>query len=274
MIRLICMSLLLIPVLFPTAVHAQSKADVAREMAEYVMRKFGKEASEEGVDKLTRTIDNLIVKSGDEGAAAVKKVGPRAFKLIDEAGENGVDAVKLMAKYGDEAVWVVSKQPRLAMAMNYGDEAAEAMIKHGEMVEPLIGKFGNSASLAFRNVTAQNARRIAMLDESAELATMGRTDELLAVVGKYGDSAMEFIWKNKASLAVAAGLTAFLADPKPFLDGTRDLAAVIGTSVVQPIADEVGKRTNWTLVIVSVIVAGAGLLGLRNWWRRPVPKES
>lgn len=248
--------------------YAQGKAAIAREMAEYVMKKFGKEVADEGVETLTRKIETVIVKYGDDGVAAVKNVGPRSFRLIEEAGENGLESVKLMAKYGDEAVWVVGKKGRLTIFVKYGDNAAEAMIKHGEIAEPLIGKFGDSAALALKSVSSQNARRISMLDDAGELSAIGRTTELLTVVGKYGDAAMEFIWKNKGALTVAATLTAFLSDPEPFINGTRDLAQTVGTSLVQPIAQEVGKRTNWTLILLTMIGVACGLIGLRYRFRR------
>jgi hypothetical protein len=253
----------------PLLAHAQGKAALAREMAEYVIKKFGKKVADEGVETLTRKIETVIVKYGDDGVAAVKKVGPRSFRLIEEAGENGVESVKLMSKYGDEAIWVVGKKGRLAIFVKYGDDAAEAMIKHGEIAEPLIGKFGDSAALALKSVSSQNARRISMLDDAGELAAIGRTPELLAVVGKYGDAAMDFVWKNKGALTVAAALTAFLSDPEPFINGTRDLAQTVGTSLVQPIAQEIGKRTNWTFVILTLIGIACGIVGLRFWAKLP-----
>lgn len=253
----------------PLAGHAQGKAALAREMAEYVMKKFGKEVADEGVETLTRKIETVIVRYGDDGVAAIKKVGPRSFRLIEEAGENGAESVKLMAKYGDEAIWVVGKKGRLAIFVKYGDDAAEAMIKHGEIAEPLIDKFGDSAALALKSVSSQNARRISMLDDTGELAAIGSTPELLAVVGKYGDAAMDFVWKNKGALTVAAALTAFLSDPEPFVNGTRDLAQTVGTTLVEPVAREIGKRTNWTFVILTLICIVCGAVGLRFWARLP-----
>jgi len=209
--RMICLSILICVFAIPSTVHAQGTAAIAREMAEYVMKKFGKEVADEGVETLTRKIETIIVK--------------------------------------------------------YGDDAAEAMIKHGEIAQPLIGKFGDSAALALKTVSSQNARRISMLEDAGELATIGRTPELLTVVAKYGDAAMDFVWNNKGTLTVAAVLTAFLSDPEPFINGTRDLAQTVGTSLVQPIAQEVGKRTNWTIVILALIGVVSGFFGLRHWLR-------
>lgn len=266
--RIVFLLILFLVFARPLPAYAQGKAAIAREMAEYVMKKFGKEVADEGVETLTQKIETVIVKYGDDGVAAVKNVGPRSFRLIEEAGENGLESVKLMAKYGDKAVWVVEKKGRLAIFVKYRDNAAEAMIKHGEIAEPLIGKFGDSAALALKSVSSQNARRISMLEDAGELAAIGRTPELLTVVGKYGDAAMDFVWKNKGALTVAAALAAFLSDPEPFINGSRDLAQTVGTSLVQPIAEEVGKRTNWTLIVLILIGAACGFIGLRYGFTR------
>ena len=53
-----------------------------------------------------------------------------------------------------------------------------------------------------------------------ELAQAGRHPEVLGVIAKHGDGAADFLWRNKGTLAGGAALTAFLADPEPFLDGT------------------------------------------------------
>ena len=132
------------------------------------------------------------------------------------------------------------------------------MIKHGEITEPLLKQFGNSGALALKNVSPQNARRISMLNEGGELATIGRTTEILDLVGNRGDAAMEFIWKNKGSLAVAASLTAFLANPEPFIDGTSDITKHVGASIARPLAIVI-------LVIFSVV---AGFAGLRYFLHR------
>ena len=60
---------------------------------------------------------------------------------------------------------------------------------------------------------------------------------LLDVVAKYGDKAMEFIWNNKGPLTVGAALSAFLHDPEPFIQGTKDLAV----EAVKPVGIEIAR---------------------------------
>ena len=80
-----------------------------------------------------------------------------------------------------------------------------------------------------------------MMGQADELAKLGRTDEVLATVGKYGDRAMDFVWKHKAALATAAVLATFLADPQPYLDGVKDITQVGSDKIVAPIAEVPGE---------------------------------
>lgn len=265
----VCLALAL-----PNSSFAQGKAALAREAAEYIMGKFGKEAAEVGVETLTRKIETLAIKYGDDVFIAVRKVGPRTLRIVEEAGEHGLVSIKLMARYGDEAIWVVVKKNRMAIFIKYGDNAAESMMKHGEIAEPLLSSFGKSAAGALKSVSSQNGRRLAMLADDGQLAKIGQTPKLLEVIAKYGDRAADFIWRNKGALAVTAALTAFLANPEPFLDAATDITKIVAENAVKPIADvpgkaasEAAKNTNWTVVVVCVVCVLGLLAGARLWLR-------
>ena len=268
-------------VISPAPSFAGIKTKAAKEAAEYITKKFSKEAAEQGVETLARKIETLAAKYGDDAIVAARKVGPRAIHLVEEAGENGAQVVKLMARYGDDAVWVVTKKNRMAIFLKYGDDAAEAMIKQGEIAEPLIESIGSPAVGALKTISTRNGRRLAMLADDGTLANISRTDELLGVVSRYGDKAMDFIWRNKGSLTVAAALTAFLRDPKPFIDGTKDLTTIVAENVAKPIASvpgqvavEAAKGTNWTIVVVALIVAVGGLVGGKLWLKSRAVKAA
>ena len=276
MMRLYAIGLALLAFLIcPEISHAQGKVAVAREAAEYVVGRFGKEAAKEGVEGLARKIEVLALKHGDDALIAVKKVGPGTFRLVNEAGEHGLDAVKIMAKYGDDAVWIVAKKNRIAIFAKYGDNAGEAMMKHGEIAEPLLESAGKSAAGALNSVSTQNGRRLVMMGEQGELTQIGRTPQLLDVVTKYGDRGMDFVWKNKASLAVAATLATFLANPEPFITGAADITKVVAENAIKPLADassqvasEAARRINWTLVAVCGACIVGALVGVRMAFRR------
>jgi hypothetical protein len=66
-----------------------------------------------------------------------------------------------------------------------------------------------------------------------------------------------------------------LADPKPFIEGTKDLVEIVGETAVQPLAEapkelatEAAKRTNWTVVGLAAIVVTGLLLGARMWLKQ------
>lgn len=250
--------------------EAQSKAALAKELVEFVSRKFGKEVAEEGSEVFTQKVESLLVKYGDDVADAVRKVGPRSVQLLDNAAAEGVEqSARLLAKHGDEAIWVVGNQGRRALASKLGDDAAEAMIKHGEIAEPVLEMAGKSAAAALRNVSTKSGRQIKMMMDEGELAKIGRTSELMSVVAKYGDGAMNFIWKNKGALLVGTALAAFLADPEPFIEGSKELATVAANTAIVPIAKEIGARTNWTTTILGLAVAGVAYMIFKQWLKRP-----
>ncbi len=248
---------------------AQGKAALARELVEFVTRRFSKEVAEEGSDVLTRKVESLLVKYGDEVAEAVRRVGPRSIKLLDDAAAEGAQqSARLLAKHGDDAIWVVGNQGRRLIASKFGDDAAEAMIKHGEIAEPVLELAGKSAASALRNISTKNGRQMKMMMDEGELVKIGRTSELMNVVAKYGDNAMEFVWKNKGALLVGTALAAFLANPEPFINGTKDLAAVATKVAIEPLAKEIGSRTNWTVTIFALASACLTYLAFKQWIRR------
>ncbi len=92
--------------------------------------------------------------------------------------------------------------------------------------------------------------------------------DLLKVIARYGDPAMDFIWKNKAALATASVLAAFLASPEPFLDGLSQLSADFTQHAIQPVVTRVAADTNWTLLILVILVVLLPILFLRAWFFR------
>lgn len=244
------------------------KTQAAREAAEFVMRKFGRGVAEEGVEKLSQKIEALAVRHGDDVFEAVRKVGPDALPLLTEAGEHAPQAARLLGRLGDDAVWVVKDQQRLTLFAKYGDEAAAAMIKHKEIAQPLIQTLDAPAAKALNAVDGRNARRLVIMAEEGELARLGRTDQLLGTVGRFGNRGMDFIWRNKGALAVTAALTAFLADPEPFIDGTKDLTAIVGQEVARPLVHEAAGSANWTLIGVAAVAISGCYVSLRMLVRR------
>jgi hypothetical protein len=249
-------------------VSANMRSEMARESAEYIMRKFGKEVGKDTVETLTEKLTSLGMRHGDEAIVALRKVGPRGLQIIADAGEHAADVVRLMTQFGEEAAWVLSRPRGLAIFLQHGDDGVRILIKHRAVAEPLVARFGEAAVHAFNPLTPQNGRRLAMLVDEGTIIQGSRASEVLDVVAKGGDKAMEFIWNNKGALAVTAGLTAFLAQPQTFIDGTKDLAEIVSrpaTQAAKEIGREIGRRTNWTVVIIAAMGLGTACLGGQRW---------
>lgn len=265
---------------------ADSKSKAAQEAAEFVLRKFGREAAKDGTQALARRIEQAAVAHGDEVFKAARLVGPRSLHLIEEAGSHSKQVARLLATHGEQgAVYVVTRPQAMQLVLRHGEEAAAALVKSRGVALPAVESLGKPVIRAFGAIgSPQNSRRLAMMAaDGGELARIGRTPELLTVIEKYGDKAMQFIWTHKGALAVAATLTAFLAEPEPFLNGAKDITQ----TVVKPLADvpaiaaqegaaEVARKTNWTLVFLALIAALALLATAR--WRlfsrsRPTPAK-
>lgn len=251
---------------------ADAKSRAAKEAAEYVLQRFGRGAVREGTEVLARKIETAAARHGDDVFAAVRKVGPRALPLVEEAGAHGSQAVKVLARHGEAGAIVVARPAAMKLIAKHGDEAASVLVKHaGGVGEPLVEQFGGAGVKALASTGSQGGRRLATLLADGDLAKMGRTQELLEIIGKYGDRAADFVWKNKGSLAVGTTLAAFLANPEPFLNTANAATQVVAENTLKPLAQtpgvfaaEVAKGTNWTVVLLAVGGVGLLLFGARR----------
>ena len=76
-------------------------------------------------------------------------------------------------------------------------------------------------------------------------ARSGRWGELLAVIERHGDRAMDFVWRHKGALTISTILATFLAEPEVFLGGGRELMSEAAQELTQPqveAADSVAGR--------------------------------
>jgi hypothetical protein len=260
-------SIVLVVALLPgVPAEAGAMTKGLREAMTYVGKKFGREVAEEGAERVSVQLTRLAARHGEEVVSkAFRKVGPRAGRLVEQAGDQGGIAIRLLAKHGDEAIPLIGRSTALTTVARYGDQAAAAIIKHGTVGEQLVGQFAKEGAEALVNVTPKNGRRL--------------KPELMQVVSRYGDRACDFIWSHKGALAVGATLTAFVTQPGPFLDGTQKLTAVVADATVKPLAIGVANNTNWTLIgtLVTAIVAIAGYLwassrGIFSGGHRPSAK--
>ncbi len=144
-----------------------------------------------------------------------------------------------MAQYGEHgANRIVSRPQAMKLVAEHGDAVAAVLVKHaGGIAEPVVERFGAGAVRALEAASPQGGRRLAMMVADGELAKTGRAAELLDVIGKYGDPAMDFIWRNKGSLAVGTTLAAFLATPETFLKAGQGVAKTVAENAIRPLAE-------------------------------------
>jgi hypothetical protein len=257
------------------------KSKAATEVANYVIQRFGRTAAKGGVGALAARIETTAARHGPDVFQAVRQVGPRAIPLVEQAGANGSQAARVLARHGEAGiVSVVTRPAAMKLVARHGDRAATAMVKHaGGVAEPLIGKVGAPAIHAFEAIGPRSGRQLAMLAADGHLTRIGRTTEVLEVIAKYGDRAATFVWNNKGALATATVLAAFLANPEPFLNGTRDLAQVAGKSVVAvtkvagehvvaPVVGGIFTALNVVLGVIAVLLVAATAL----MWKYGVPR--
>jgi hypothetical protein len=82
-----------------------------------------------------------------------------------------------------------------------------------------------------------------------------------AIVGRaLWRPAVDWMWQHKAELASAAVATAFIANPKPFINGAVAIVGRGADAVVRPVTDQISRSINWgVLAIITFSIVGAFL---------------
>ena len=254
--RIVALALLVVILGQSVPADAGVATSAIRETSEFILKKFGKGVAGETAEQIASKTTKVLAKHGDECLPLLRRSGHAGFQALEEAGEQAPDVIKLFAKRGDEAVWIISQPKKLTIFLKHGDTAAEALLKHPGIADDLIEKYGINAGSALTRVSRTQAQRLSMMAADGTLDAMPQKAELLAVIRKYGDEAMDFVWKNKGSLAIATVLATFLSDPEPYIYGAKELIA-------DPILKPIAQNTNWTLVILVCLgVVFAPLIAL------------
>ena len=259
--------LLVLIVLFGavSSAEASPQAKAVKETVEFLMRKFTKEVTQEGVGVIRKRLEKLAVKYGDDALVAARKTGPSGIRAMEEAGEHGGAIARTLAKHGDRALAVALSPKSVALVSRYGDDAARAMIRHPRIAEPVIHTYGRPAAQAMSQLSSKEGIVLAKMAKNGELTRMGRSDEVLAVIGKYGDSAMNFIWRNKGALFIGTTLAAFLSNPESFLSTGGDITGeVVGNTM-----ETVAQGVNWTPIFLILTFFICAVLSLVLYYRCP-----
>ncbi|QDV34997.1 hypothetical protein [Tautonia plasticadhaerens] len=148
-------------------------------------------------------------------------------KLVKESGEF---ISNKLGRSADDAA---------RFAARHGDDAARGFSRNAD---DIAGVAGGTAS----HLSARSVRRLEALRTSGHPGASG----LAGVVEAYGDPAMDFIYRHRGTLAGTAALTAFLANPEPYLNGVETLAAPPLTRLSDGVVS-VFDSLGWVLIILS-----------------------
>jgi hypothetical protein len=230
---------------------AQSAA--ARRVAREVVESFGREAVEAAEPRVLR----LVEAYGEEAAVVLRRVGPSGLQAMEKFGASGL---RILARFGDDGVRLLAVEGEAAVAAmaRYGEDAVALMIRHPGVGSEVLATFGSQVL----RTPLRTESMITLGRLSEPIRNSGRSAEILNVVEAYGDRACDFLWRNKGTIFVGTVLAAFLHDPKPYIDGLKQLAVEPASQMAQ----EAASRTNWTLVVISAILVASVWLGIRWAW--------
>lgn len=229
------------------ATHAAGgvASTAAREAAQMIGPRAGPAVASAAADELAATA-RAAARHGDEALPLLRATGQAGATALDQAGAKAPEVIRLYARRGDEAVWLISEPKKLAIFIKHGDSAADALLKHRGIADNLIDRHGAASVDALNALSRGGAQRLAMASDTGMFSASPRSAELFGVIGRHGDTAMDFIWRNKGALTVAGLLGTFLHDPTVYINGAKEL-------LVKPIVEPVAQRTNWTLLIGAAL---------------------
>jgi hypothetical protein len=154
-----------------------------------------------------------------------------------------------------------------AVALRKGS-ATPAKSLAGSAGNRMTARYGDDAARALDKVSSQNARRLMMLE--SEIADSPYGSQLMTMIAKggKGDQIVDFLWRNKATIAGGTLLATLVVNPDKVLGASSDAAATVieatGREVAAPIArDVVRPAVHWmgiAFVMLLVLATVAWLI--------------
>ncbi len=225
-----------------------------REVAEQIMSKFGRGIAGNTVEEAAEALAKAVAKHGDEALPFLSRSGHVGFNALEQAGPKSAQLLKFFSRSGDDAILIAKNPQKLDLFLTYGDEAAEAIIKHPGIAEDLITEYGEVSIKVLNKLSASGAQKFGILSKQGLFKKHPRSKELIEVVETYGERGMNVIWKNKGALLVSAVLVSFLADPDAYINGVKELGKgsieMIGDKVLGPIV----QQLNWTWILGGILL--------------------
>ncbi|MEZ6064031.1 MAG: hypothetical protein R3C19_27105 [Planctomycetaceae bacterium] len=231
--------------------------------------------SEAGVGKLLTGAGHLIrqgvTKLTSKGAGkAAAKIAPKAGRVV---------VTKAAAKSATSAATKATG----AMVLLTGSQAVTkaATTASGQVLDNL----GVAGAKVLPKLSASGASKLA--DLSADLARSPHRGRWLELLGKFGDTAADFLWKNKGSVFVGATATAVVLQPDDFLKATGRLVETAVTTagsqigkplltgtlqhVAGPVVNHAAAAFPWKTTFFALLTIVSGM-GAWYWkqWRMPL----
>jgi len=243
--------------LFCSNVQAGVGTNLIRDTAEIIVNKFGLGVTGNSLEQVINKTAVAVGKHGEESLPFLRQSGHIGFSVLESAGKQSQMIIRLFDSKGNDAIWLVRQDLKLELFLRYGDSAAEVMIKHPGLADDLIRLYGNDAIGALASLSRKNAQRLSMIVADGHLDKLQKNKEILQVIRRYGDEAMDFIWKNKGALTISALLSQFLVNPEVYIQGAKEL-------IVEPIIEPVVTSFNWMVIMFVVLF----FITLKYGWRK------
>ena len=243
----LCKIALCVAVIVSQHAYCGPVASALRETAETIGATGGRGSAGQSADGMAKAATRSVASQGDDTLPLLRQSGHAGLSALESAGARSPEVVSLLRRRGGEALWIITDPKKLAIFLKHGDPAADALLRHPGIADSMILRYAEPAVGALNNLTQTSAQRLALLAEEGMLSATPRSFELLPVLRRYGDAGMDFIWKNKGSLAVITGLATFLADPGIYISGAKQL-------IVDPLVSHVAGGVNWTLILAVMLL--------------------
>jgi hypothetical protein len=222
--------------LVASSAQAGLPSTILREGAEAVSKTLGRttarEAAEVAAKQAAREGAEVVLRRA--GVAAIEETAEQAAKRA------GISAARATTKAGTAA------------------------LRYGEAASGLVNRFGDDAAEALVNVSSRNGRRLVMLEK--ELAQSGKGESLLKVIRDHGDSAVEWLWDNRDSVAAGVGATVLLTNPEAVLNASAKVVTSVldtaGSSVVKPVTEGIVWLITRIVAVLALCIGGMTGIGV------------
>jgi len=177
-----------------------------QEIGEFVTRKGGKEALEEGSKVGVEKIGQFFARYGAHGRQAFNLVGDDAIRFASRYGQEGVEMIAahsiseacFLVRHADDAVsiWRI-----------FGRQGTELMVLHPGIAKTLLDTCGSRGLVLAKKLSQQNLVRLTYFSKKI---TRENLDTIITWSLAKGDEVMAFLWRHKVKIIAGATVHSLL----------------------------------------------------------------